>query len=72
MSAVNRNEDTMVRRRAAASRYRHKMRKEHKEMRDHNEELQKEIRVLRERIATLERELQKHNNNNNIAGGKLI
>ncbi|XP_034477681.1 cyclic AMP-dependent transcription factor ATF-2 [Drosophila innubila] len=68
MSAVNRNEDTMFRRRAAASRYRHKMRTEHKEIRDHNEELQKEIRVLRERIATLERELQQQNNNNNIAG----
>ncbi|KAL7736605.1 hypothetical protein ACLKA6_015243 [Drosophila palustris] len=67
MSAENRNEDTMVRRRAAASRYRHKMRREHKEIRDHNEQLQKEIRVLRERIAALERELQQQNNNN-IAG----
>lgn len=66
-SSVNYNEDTMLRRRAAASRYRHKMRREHKEIKDHNEELQKEIRVLRERIVTLERELQQKNNNNNIA-----
>ncbi|XP_064540428.1 cyclic AMP-dependent transcription factor ATF-2 isoform X2 [Drosophila montana] len=72
-AAVKRNEDCMERRRAAASRYRHKMRNEHKEIKDHNAQLQQEIRKLRERIKTLERELQQQHNNNNasVAGNQI-
>lgn len=69
-AAVKRNEDCMERRRAAASRYRHKMRNEHKEIKDHNAQLQQEIRKLRERIKTLELQLQQQNNNN--AGGRRM
>ncbi|KAH8391025.1 hypothetical protein KR215_004173 [Drosophila sulfurigaster] len=67
MSTVNRKEDSLDRRRAAASRYRTKMRKEHKELKDHNAQLQQENRELRERIAALERQLQQQNSNNNLA-----
>ncbi|KAH8413718.1 hypothetical protein KR222_004744 [Zaprionus bogoriensis] len=65
--AGKRNEDSLERRRAAASRYRNKMRNEHKEIKDHNVQLQQEIKKLRQRIVTLERALQQQQNNNNIA-----
>ncbi|KAH8299489.1 hypothetical protein KR044_001880 [Drosophila immigrans] len=73
MSNVNRNEDCKDRRRAAATRYRHKMRKEHKELLDHNARLLQENRELRERIVTLERELQQQNNNNiaSVVGNQI-
>lgn len=72
-SALSPTEDIRMRRRDAASRYRNKMRKEHKELKDHNVQLQLENKKLRQRIATLERELQQQrNNNNNVAGGENV
>ncbi|KAH8370029.1 hypothetical protein KR093_001943 [Drosophila rubida] len=73
ISTANRSEDCMDRRRAAASRYRHKMRREHKELKDHNAQLQQENRELRERIAALERELQQQKNNNvsSVVGNQM-
>ncbi|XP_017010415.2 cyclic AMP-dependent transcription factor ATF-2 [Drosophila takahashii] len=56
----SRDEDCMERRRAAASRYRNKMRNEHKDLRKQNAQLQQENRELHERIARLEKELQQH------------
>ncbi|ALC41919.1 Atf-2 [Drosophila busckii] len=62
-TAPSRSEDSIQRHRAAASRYREKMRGEHKNMREQNAQLQQQIRELRERVATLERELLQHTNN---------
>lgn len=53
------DEDCMVRRRAAATRYRNKMRNEHKDLRRRNGELQAENDKLRARIKQLEQELSK-------------
>ncbi|XP_050324267.1 cyclic AMP-dependent transcription factor ATF-2 [Bactrocera neohumeralis] len=53
------DEDCMVRRRAAATRYRNKMRNEHKDLRRRNGELQAENEKLRARIKQLEQELAK-------------
>ncbi|XP_034653725.1 cyclic AMP-dependent transcription factor ATF-2 isoform X1 [Drosophila subobscura] len=58
----DRDEDCMERRRAAASRYRNKMRNEQKDLRKQNAQLQQENQDLRERIARLEKELRQHNN----------
>ncbi|XP_022231884.1 cyclic AMP-dependent transcription factor ATF-2 [Drosophila obscura] len=58
----DRDEDCMERRRAAASRYRNKMRNEQKDLRKQNAQLQQDNQDLRERIARLEKELQQHNN----------
>ncbi|XP_017149448.1 cyclic AMP-dependent transcription factor ATF-2 isoform X1 [Drosophila miranda] len=58
----DRDEDCMERRRAAASRYRNKMRNEQKDLRKQNAQLQQENQDLRERIARLEKELNQHNN----------
>ncbi|XP_067632037.1 cyclic AMP-dependent transcription factor ATF-2 [Eurosta solidaginis] len=55
--AVKYDEDSMVRRRAAATRYRNKMRNEHKELRRRNSELQAENEKLRARIKQLEKDL---------------
>ncbi|XP_017018928.1 cyclic AMP-dependent transcription factor ATF-2 [Drosophila kikkawai] len=63
----SRDEDCMERRRAAASRYRNKMRNEHKDLRQQNAQLQQENRELLERIARLERELQQHKSQNSLA-----
>lgn len=52
-------DDTMERRRAASTRYRHKMRNEYKELRKRNTELQVENDKLRERIKQLEMENSK-------------
>ncbi|EDW73949.1 uncharacterized protein Dwil_GK21677 [Drosophila willistoni] len=62
-----RDEDCMERRRAAATRYRNKMRNEHKELRLQNAQLQQENQELRDRVARLERELQQQDKNNNLA-----
>jgi len=61
----------MERRRAAACRYRNKMRNEHKDLRKQNAQLQQENQELRERIARLEKELQQHKSHSSLAGGKL-
>ncbi|KAH8290682.1 hypothetical protein KR054_004865 [Drosophila jambulina] len=63
----SRDEDCMERRRAAASRYRDKMRNEHRELRQQNVQLQQENRELLERIARLERELQQHKSQSSLA-----
>ncbi|KAM7341728.1 activating transcription factor-2 isoform 2-T2 [Cochliomyia hominivorax] len=52
-------DDTMERRRAASTRYRHKMRNEYKELRKRNTELQQENDKLKERIKQLEMENNK-------------
>ncbi|KAI8127604.1 hypothetical protein FF38_01615 [Lucilia cuprina] len=52
-------DDTMERRRAASTRYRHKMRNEYKELRKQNSELQVENNKLKERIKQLEMENSK-------------
>ncbi|XP_023162751.2 cyclic AMP-dependent transcription factor ATF-7 isoform X2 [Drosophila hydei] len=73
-ATIKRNEDCMERRRAAASRYRDKMRNAHKDLKEHNAQLLQQIRKLNERVAALERELQQcHNNNNNtnVTGNHL-
>lgn len=67
----SRDEDCMERRRAAACRYRNKMRNEHKDLRKQNAQLQQENRELQERIARLERELLQHKSQSSLAGGKL-
>ncbi|KAH8253262.1 hypothetical protein KR032_004549 [Drosophila birchii] len=64
----NRDEDCMERRRAAASRYRNKMRNEHKALRQQNAQLQQENRELLERIARLEKELQQQKSQSSLAG----
>ncbi|XP_017045236.1 LOW QUALITY PROTEIN: cyclic AMP-dependent transcription factor ATF-2 [Drosophila ficusphila] len=56
----SRDEDCMERRRAAACRYRTKMRNEHKDLLKQNSQLQQENQELLERIARLEKELQQH------------
>lgn len=71
-SAGKRTEDCLKRRRDAALRYRNKMRMEHKEIKEHNVQLQQENKKLRQRIAALERELLQQRNNNNVAGGASI
>ncbi|XP_054738887.1 cyclic AMP-dependent transcription factor ATF-2 [Anastrepha obliqua] len=53
------DEDSIVRRRAAATRYRNKMRNEHKDLRRRNSELQAENEKLRSHIKQLEQELGK-------------
>uniref|UniRef100_A0A0A1X6R1 Cyclic AMP-dependent transcription factor ATF-2 n=2 Tax=Zeugodacus cucurbitae TaxID=28588 RepID=A0A0A1X6R1_ZEUCU len=53
------DEDCMVRRRAAATRYRNKMRNEHKDLRRRNGELQAENEKLRAHIKQLQQELTK-------------
>ncbi|XP_033254054.1 uncharacterized protein LOC117193413 isoform X1 [Drosophila miranda] len=53
--------DCMERRRAAASRYRNKMRNEQKDLWMQNSQLQQQNQDLRERIARLEKELNQHN-----------
>ncbi|KAI8039807.1 cyclic AMP-dependent transcription factor ATF-7 [Drosophila gunungcola] len=62
-----RDEDCMERRRAAACRYRNKMRNEHKDLRKRNAQLQQENLELHERIARLEKELQQQRSHS-IAG----
>ncbi|XP_068147864.1 cyclic AMP-dependent transcription factor ATF-7 [Drosophila tropicalis] len=52
-SKPHRDEDCMERRRAAATRYRNKMRNEHKELRLQNAQLQQENQELRDKIARL-------------------
>ncbi|XP_016929343.2 cyclic AMP-dependent transcription factor ATF-2 [Drosophila suzukii] len=64
----SRDEDCMERRRAAACRYRNKMRNEHKDLRKQNAQLQQENQELRERIARLEKELQQHKSHSSLAG----
>uniref|UniRef100_A0A6P4F0E3 Cyclic AMP-dependent transcription factor ATF-7 n=1 Tax=Drosophila rhopaloa TaxID=1041015 RepID=A0A6P4F0E3_DRORH len=63
-----RDEDCMERRRAAACRYRNKMRNEHKDLRKQNARLQQENLELHERIARLEKELQQQKSHNGLAG----
>ncbi|XP_037713218.1 cyclic AMP-dependent transcription factor ATF-2 [Drosophila subpulchrella] len=64
----SRDEDCMERRRAAACRYRNKMRNEHKDLRKQNAQLQQENHELHERIARLEKELQQHKSHSSLAG----
>lgn len=52
-------DDSMERRRAASTRYRHKMRNEHKDMKKRNMELQSENDKLKHRIKQLETEVTK-------------
>lgn len=54
-------DDTMERRRAASTRYRHKMRNEYKELKKRNKELQIENEKLKEKIKLLEIENSKVN-----------
>ncbi|XP_017070308.1 cyclic AMP-dependent transcription factor ATF-2 [Drosophila eugracilis] len=65
---ASRDEDCMERRRAAAFRYRNKMRNEHKDLRKQNAQLQQENQELHERIARLEKELQQHKSHSRLAG----
>ncbi|XP_043642338.1 cyclic AMP-dependent transcription factor ATF-2 [Drosophila teissieri] len=64
----SRDEDCMERRRAAACRYRNKMRNEHKDLIKQNAQLQQENQELHERITRLEKELQQHKSHNSLAG----
>lgn len=56
------NDDSMVRRRAAAERYRNKIKKEHVDLRKKNSELMTENAQLKETIKQLRLDLAKHQN----------